>query len=109
MEFLKYIFIGLLVAQFLYSGPLKAVTGLVAWTIIWVPIAFVINLIVDEPWSYFGFWVALWDWESSTWADFIHANIGAGLATITTLASNSSKQTTATPASTNPSEIKPKG
>lgn len=88
MEFLKYVLIALLFGQAFYSGFLSVVLGLVAWTIIWLPIAFVINLLASDPMSYFGFWTVIWDWENSTWADLIHANIGAGLATLYALASS---------------------
>ena len=88
MEFFKYLLIALLIGQFIYSNFWKCIGGLVAWTIIWVPVAFVVNLLVTDPVSYFGFWTVIWDWENSTWADLIHANIGAGIATILTLASS---------------------
>jgi len=90
MEFIKYVLIALLIAQFFYNR-LSVVIGLFVWTIIWVPIAFIVNLVITEPVGYFGFWVALWDWKSSTWADLIHANIGAGFASLMTLALTSKK------------------
>ena len=54
---------------------------------VWAPLAFVHNLISSEPWSYLGFWIAVWSWEASTWSDVLHANIGVGLTTIYTLLS----------------------
>lgn len=85
MEFLKYALIALLMVQIFYNR-LSIVIGLFIWTVLWIPIAFVINLVVSDPVGYFGFWVALWDWEASTWADLIHANIGGGIASLMTLA-----------------------
>jgi len=87
MDFIQYILIALLAVQIFLSGFIPVGIGLVVWTVIWVPIAFVINLVLTDPVSYLGFWSVLWNWESSTWADLIHANIGAGLATLKALAS----------------------
>lgn len=84
MEFFKYVLIALLIVQLFYNR-LSVVIGLFIWTVVWIPIAFVINLVVSDPVGYFGFWVALWDWEASTWADLIHANIGGGIASLMTL------------------------
>jgi hypothetical protein len=87
MEFLKYILIVLLIAQIWFSGILKVVIGLVAWTVVWAVIALIHNVFASDPWSYAGFWVALWSWSASTWTDLVHANIGAGIASLLTLAS----------------------
>ena len=87
MEFLKYLLIFLLVAQIWFSGLLKSLVGLIAWTAIWAVIALIHNLFAAQPWSYTGFWVVLWSWSASTWTDLVHANIGVGIATLMTLAS----------------------
>ena len=90
MEYIKFVLIALLIAQ-CYFNRLSVFIGLFVWTIVWVPIAFIVNLVITEPIGYFGFWVVVWDWSSSTWADLIHANIGAGLASLMTLALTSKK------------------
>ena len=92
MEIIKYVLIALLLAQFFFSGALRVLVGLVVWTLVWLPVAFILNLVVTDPLSYAGFWVAMFDWESSTWADLIHANIGAGLGTIMALLGGSKRE-----------------
>jgi hypothetical protein len=90
MEILKFLLIALLIGQIFYSGIFPALGGLIGWTIIWVPVALIHNLISSEPWSYLGFWIAVWSWEASEWSDVLHANIGVGLTTIYTLLSTQS-------------------
>lgn len=97
MEFLKYILIFLLVAQIWFSGILKVLLGMLAWTVVWAAIALLHNLFAAESWSYAGFWVVLWSWSGSTWADLVHANIGAGIASLLTLASLPGSSSQASP------------
>ncbi len=93
MELVKYFLIFVLVAQIWFSGLLKSLVGLVAWTVIWSVVVLVHNLFAAPLWSYTGFWVALWSWSESTWTDLVHANIGVGIASLMTLASLSGSST----------------
>jgi len=99
MDFLKYLLIAVLCLQVFYAGLLPAIVGLATWSIVWAPIVLTHNLIFPDTWNYLGFWAALWSWDQSTWTDLIHANVGAGLASIYALAMASSKNGVAEDAS----------
>ena len=79
--------------QFWFAGIWRAILGLIGWSIIWAPIALIHNLIFAGAWSYLGFWVAIMNWEQSSWSDLLHANIGVGIASLFALASASNKAT----------------
>ena len=93
MELIQYFLIFVLVAQIWFSGLLKSISGLAAWTLIWSVVVVIHNLFATQLWSYTGFWVALWSWSESTWTDLVHANIGVGIASIITLLSLSGSST----------------
>ena len=91
MDILKYMLIAVLCFQIFYAGFLPAIIGLAIWSVFWAPIVLVHNFLFPEGWNYLGFWAAIWSWDQSTWTDLIHANVGAGLASIYALAMASSK------------------
>lgn len=95
MEVLKYLLIGIFVLQIVYTGFLPTIIGLATWSVLWAPIVLIHNFIFPDAWNYLGFWAAIWSWDQSTWTDLIHANVGAGLASIFVLATTSSKNSTA--------------
>lgn len=80
MDFLYWGLIIVLVGQIYAAGILNGIIGLVAWTFIWVVVAFVHNIFAADmnAWHYFSFWGGLFSWSGEI-SDYIHLNIGVGI------------------------------